>query len=62
MIQLEMTVEEAGVLAEELHSRLSELNLEIQHTDRGDFKSMLKRRRETLTRIEEKLARQTPTP
>ena len=43
--------EDEGVLREELHSRLRELDLEILHTDRTDFRAMLKHRRIVIQRL-----------
>lgn len=55
MIQLELTTEEAQHLKEEVKTRLTELDHEIAHTDSVNFKDMLKRRRESISRLLEKL-------
>ncbi len=55
MIQLELTKEEEQDLREEVEKRLTELDHEIAHTDSVDFKNMLKRRRQSLRKLLEKL-------
>ena len=55
MIQLELTTEEAQHLKEEVKMRLTELDHEIAHTDSVNFKDMLKRRRESVSKLLEKL-------
>jgi peptide deformylase len=55
MIQLNLTDEEEQHLREAVRRRLSELDHEIEHTDSIAFKDMLKRRRETMQKIIEKL-------
>ena len=55
MIQLELTSEEQQDLREEVEKRLTELNHEIAHTDSLDFKAMLKRRRQSVRKLLEKL-------
>jgi len=55
MIQLELTTEEAQHLKEEVKTRLTELDHEIAHTDSVNFKDMLKRRRESISKLLEKL-------
>ena len=55
MIQLNLTDEEEQHLKEAVRRRLSELDHEIAHTDSMAFKDMLKRRRETMRKIIEKL-------
>jgi uncharacterized membrane protein YdbT with pleckstrin-like domain len=55
MIQLELTTEEAQHLKEEVKTRLTELDHEIAHTDSVNFKDMLKRRRESVSKLLEKL-------
>jgi hypothetical protein len=55
MIQLELTTEEAQHLKEEVQTRLTELDHEIAHTDSVNFKDMLKRRRESVSKLLEKL-------
>jgi hypothetical protein len=55
MIQLELTTEEAQHLKEEVKARLTELDHEIAHKDSLNFKDMLKRRRESVSKLLEKL-------
>lgn len=55
MIQLNLTDEEEQHLKEAVKRRLTELDHEIAHTDSMDFKDMLKRRRETMRKVIEKL-------
>ena len=55
MIQFNLTDEEEQHLKEAVSRRLSELDHEIAHTDSMAFKDMLKRRRETMRKIIEKL-------
>jgi len=55
MIQLNLADEEEQHLKEAVKSRLTELDHEIAHTDSMDFKDMLKRRRETMRKVIEKL-------
>jgi hypothetical protein len=52
--------EEELVLREEVECRLRELALEITHTDRGDFKAMLKHRQAVLQQVAQQMA--TPFP
>jgi predicted RNA binding protein with dsRBD fold (UPF0201 family) len=55
MVHLELTPEEAEVLAEALTSYLSDLRMEIADTDRMDFREGLKANKEVLNRIVEAL-------
>ena len=55
MIQLNLTDEEEQHLKEAVSRRRSELDHEIAHTDSMAFKDMLKRRRETMRKVIEKL-------
>jgi hypothetical protein len=55
MIQIELTPDEEQYLKEEMEKRLLDLDHEIAHTDSMDFKSMLKRRRESIRKLLEKL-------
>jgi hypothetical protein len=55
MIQLNLTAEEEQYLKEEVNKRLTELEHEIAHTDSLNFKDMLKRRRESIRKLLEKL-------
>ena len=55
MRSFDLTLEEHEVLTELLANRLSELELELVHTDHKDFKEMLKRRQRLLTQVLEKL-------
>jgi len=51
MIQIELTHEDIDMLREILASHLSELRMEIAHTDRRDFRDYLRRRRDFLERF-----------
>jgi phage regulator Rha-like protein len=55
MIHLELTNEEAQDLREEVQKRFDELEHEIAHTEALNFKEKLKRRRETIRKLLEKL-------
>jgi len=57
MNPIELTPEEAETLNQVLRRCVSDLELEILHTDHGEFKKLLKQRREVLQRI---LARTEP--
>lgn len=58
MMQLAFTEEEKSTLREEVENRLKELEVEIYHTDRSDYKMMLKHRRDVLQQILEKMPHQ----
>ncbi len=51
MERLELTGEEAAVLRELLERRLTEVDVEVSHTDAHDFKALLKQRREIIESI-----------
>jgi hypothetical protein len=51
MIQLKLSVEEKEVLANTLHSYLSNLSYEIADTDSQDFRDGLKHERDVLNKI-----------
>ena len=55
MIQLNLTDEEEQHLKVAVKRRLTELDHEITHTDSMAFRDMLKRRRETMRKVMEKL-------
>jgi hypothetical protein len=57
MIQLQLTTEEEEALHDVLSNRLSELEIEILHTDHSAFRDLLKKRRELLARVAERLPR-----
>jgi hypothetical protein len=57
MNQVELTAEEGEALKDVLTHRLSELEIEILHTDHSAFRDLLKRRRELLAHIAERLER-----
>jgi hypothetical protein len=44
MIRIELSQEEANMLSEVIESHLSDLRMEIAHTDNTDFRAGLKRR------------------
>jgi hypothetical protein len=56
MIQLELNTEEVQHLKEEVKTRMTELDHEIDHTDSMEFKDLLKRRRESVRKFLEKLS------
>jgi hypothetical protein len=45
MVRIELEPEEQQILATVLASYLSDLRMEISHTDRADFRDMLKERK-----------------
>ena len=55
MIQLDLTDADEQDLREEVEKRLTEIEIEIVHTDSKDYRNMLKRRRESLLKLLEKL-------
>ena len=55
MIQLDFTIEEEQHLREEVKKRLADLEHEIAHTEALNFKDMLKRRREVIKKLLDKL-------
>jgi hypothetical protein len=55
MQNFELTAEELEVLRDILQHNLSEIDVEVFHTDTHDFKEMLKRRRNTVEHLLAKL-------
>ena len=55
MIQLDLSDDEREILANVLDSYLSDLRMEIAHTDRLEFRDMLKERKAVLMRVLEVL-------
>ena len=55
MVRLELTQDEKRLLCEIIEADLSDLRVEIVSTDRLDFKSALKHRKELLGSVLEKL-------
>lgn len=55
MNDVELTPEESEVLHQVLEHSLATLELEIRHTDHNEFKSLLKKRRNTLLALIAKL-------
>ena len=51
MIQLDLDDNEREILADVLDSYLSDLRMEISHTDRLEFREMLKERKAVLMRV-----------
>lgn len=51
MLQLELSTTEAKTLREVLESFLSDLHLEIAHTDSADFRDMLKERKQVILKV-----------
>ncbi|MBE0688027.1 MAG: hypothetical protein IH585_18690 [Anaerolineaceae bacterium] len=56
MLQITFTEEEKLTLRDLLQCCLSELRVEIHHTDDMDFKDMLKNRKKVLVKILEELS------
>jgi hypothetical protein len=57
MSHLQLTTEEEEALHDLLTTRLTELEVEILHTDHSAFRDLLKHRRLLLARIAERLVR-----
>jgi hypothetical protein len=55
-MQLELTGQETEVLSETLQIQLSELSGEIANTDKQDFREELKRKRDLLKAIQQRLS------
>lgn len=55
MFQLSLSNEEKAVCTELLENTLSDLRMEIAHTDNSEFKKALREKKEILTQILEKL-------
>lgn len=55
MIHLDLTDEEEQTLREALRQYLSELDMEIAHTDRAEFRTMLKQRKAVLKKLFDRL-------
>jgi len=55
MTQLALTDKQQQILRELLEVTLSDLSMEISHTDQKDYRDQLKDRREVLTSIREAL-------
>lgn len=55
MPTLQLTPEELQLLKDVLENDLSDLRMEITHTDRSDFKDSLKQRKHLMADILEKL-------
>ncbi len=51
MIKLELTLEERDVLVNTLDSYINDLKDEIRHTDRSEYREMLKNRLDILAKI-----------
>jgi len=62
MLQIEFTPEESGMLREILESYLSDLRMEISHTDLMDFREGLKKREVFLKSLLERLEPAYPAP
>ncbi len=54
-VRLELTLGEREIFVDILDTCLSDLRMEIGHTDRQDFREMLKRRKKVLRKVLEKL-------
>jgi len=55
MVELRLDEEARQVLADTLETYLSDLRMEISHTDRLDYRNMLKKKKELLTGVLEQL-------
>ena len=55
MVRIELTNDEAGVLAHALESYLSDLRMEISHTDRQEFRDGLKGEKAVIEKVIESL-------
>ena len=51
MIQLDLTPEEQETLSAILENAISDLRMEISHTDRLDFRTGLKRKKAVLNKV-----------
>jgi len=60
MCSVELSHDEMEILSEVLQSSLATLELEIQHTDHQEFKSLLKHRRESLRTLIAKVPQPMP--
>ncbi len=60
MVQLDLTEEEARILAEILENDHSDLRMEIADTDSMDFREMLKGRKAVLAKAIEALTSRPP--
>ena len=56
MIELKLDDEEASILAEVVENDLSDLRMEIAHTDSYNFRKGLRRRKAVLMKVVESLA------
>ena len=61
MLSIDLPEEEQEVLSQLLQKALVNLEIEIRHTDRLEFKEMLKERRALLQRLAAKVPARTPT-
>jgi hypothetical protein len=61
MAELVMTPEEEGVLEQVLRRCLSDLELEILHTDHAEFRRLLQGRRQVLQGLHAQLTREAKT-
>ncbi|HWI41951.1 MAG TPA: hypothetical protein VNX25_10730 [Verrucomicrobiae bacterium] len=55
MIQLDLAAEEAEILLETLTREIGDISMEIADTDRLDFRTMLKKRRDVLNKTIESI-------
>lgn len=62
MVHLELTPDDAEILRAALESYLSDLRVEIVHTDSRDFREGLKRQQAALTEIADGLAAALASP
>ena len=60
MHAIELDSAEQGLLEEILENAVTALENEIRHTDRGEFRELLRQRRQTLGSLMSKVARHEP--
>ncbi|RMG38298.1 MAG: hypothetical protein D6732_05430 [Methanobacteriota archaeon] len=59
MLQCDMTPEEKSVLREMVENLISDLSMEISHTDRMEYRETLKSRRKVLQKLLSALEEET---
>jgi len=62
MVTLQLTPEQAQVLAQMLEACISDMRMEISQTDNIGYKKMLKERKALLEQILQSLRENTPLP
>jgi hypothetical protein len=61
MVQIQLSLDDAEVLRQVVQNSLATLELEIQHTDHAEFKTLLKERRSVLKRLLSELPEPVPS-